>query len=258
MKTSDKTQVGRFPKPASMEVARSLTKPEKEKLAKLEEVVERHVKSFFEVVEAMRTIKVEKLWRADYDSWEDYVERKWKMSRQHSYRLVDAAEIIVEVQSVTQGDTKAVRLPTNERAYREIKELTDKAMEPKQMVELLKRADTYTGSTRDIEPGDIQKAAVALKLVTKPKRAAFELKVSWEEIRDGLAALLKVLRKHKELKEQTTQLEGLLAKAREAVKQCPPPKPKKKTEPKVNGKGGDKPAGGRPGSAKRRQAKRGG
>lgn len=258
MKASDKTQVVHFPKPASMEVARSLTKPEKEKLAKLEAVVERHVKSFFEVVEAMRTIKVEELWRADYDSWDDYVQRKWKMSRQHSYRLVDAAEIIVDIQTVTQGDTKAVRLPTNERAYREIKELTDKAMEPEQVIALLKQADTYTGSIRDIEPNDIQRAAVALKLVTKPKRAAFELKRSWEEIRDGLAALLKVLRKHKELKEQTTQLERLLAKARGAVKHCPPPKPKKRAEPKAKGKGGDKPAGGRPGRAKKPRAKRGG
>lgn len=225
MKTKSSTKPTTFPKPAALNVPTLLTKAETEKLATLEGVVARHLESFFDVAHAMRTIKVERLWRADYHSWEDYVGRKWQMSRQHSYRLLDAGEIIEKVKSVTQGDTFKLRLPASERPYREIKSLVERDISTERVVELLKKADTYTENTREIEPGDIHKAALELKLITKPRKVVFALKAQWGAIRDGLAGVLKDLEKHEDLQEQAAQLKELLEKVKEAVKRCPiPPK----------------------------------
>lgn len=238
--------------PDSMQVVKPLTKQEKEKLAKLEAVIDVRLRSFFTVVVAMRTIKLEKLWRVDYHSWEDYVERKWRISRQHSYRLLGADGIIEKVKTVTQGDTFESHLPTSERPYREIEEVLGKEATPEQVVGLLKQADTYTKNSREIEPGDIRRAAVELKLVAKPERIVFELKEEWGKIRDELAKVVKVLEKHDDLEKQTAQLQELLEKVKEAVRHCPaPPKPKK-TEPKTGGKAkGSKPAQPKPRKAKK-------
>ncbi len=233
MKAKSPTKLPIIPKPVAMEAQTPLTKAEAEKLAQLEAVVERHVQSFFDVVDAMRTIKSENLWRGDYRSWEDYVERKWRMSRQHSYRLLDAGGIIEAVKTVTQGDAHPVRLPASERPYREIGELLEKNAKPEQMVKLLRMANTYTGNTRDIEPGDIHKAALKLKLIAKPVKVVFELKAKWGRIRDGLADVVKVLEKHADLQEQTAQLKELLQQVKEAVKRCPTP-------PKTTGKATNK------------------
>ena len=223
--------------PDALERPTPLTPDERKKLTELEVVVERHLKSFFEVVHAMRTIKLERLWRADYDSWEGYVERKWQMSRQHSYRLLDAGEIIEQVKSVTQGDTGGLRLPASERPYRQIKALLDQNIEPGKVVELLKQADSYTESVRDIEARDILKAADDLKLVAKPARVVFELKAEWGQIRDELAGVVKFLEKHKDLGEQVKQLKGLLERVTEAVKHCPiPAKPSGKAKIKTSAK----------------------
>lgn len=233
MKAKFSTNLPIIPKPAALEAQRPLTREEAEKLAQLEAVVERHVQSFFDVVDAMRTIKSENLWRGDYRSWEDYVERKLRMSRQHSYRLLDAGGIIEAVKTVTQGDTHPVRLPASERPYREIGELLEKNADPEQVVKLLKVANTYTENTRDIEPGDIHKAALELNLIAKPVKVVFELKTEWGRIRDGLAGVVKVLEKHADLREQTVQLKELLAQVKEAVKHCPAP-------PKTTGKATNK------------------
>lgn len=245
MKTKSSTKLPTIPKPVALQALKPLTKEEAEKLAKLEAVVERHVQSFFDVVDAMRTIKAENLWRGDYRSWEDYVERKWRMSRQHSYRLLDAGGIIEAVKNVTQGDTHPVRLPASERPYREIGELLAKNAKPEQVVKLLKMANTYTENTRDIEPGDIHKAALELKLIAKPVKIVFELKAEWGRIRDGLADVVKVLEKHAGVREQTAQLKELLEQVKEAVKHCPiPPKTTGKAKAKQkrsrNRHGGDR------------------
>ncbi len=159
------------------------------------------------------------------------------MSRQHSYRLLDAGEIIEAVKTVTQGDTGELRLPTSERPYREIKSLVDQNVAPAQLVKLLKQADTYTKSLRDIEAGDIVKAAFELELMAKPEKVVFELKAAWGQIRDGLDGVVKVLEKHKDLGAEVAQLKELLEQVKEAVKRCPiPPKPSGKARNKAEAK----------------------
>lgn len=251
-KTTTESESESLTVPDSMLDVKPLTKQEKDKLAKLEAVVEQRLRSFFTVVVAMRTIKNENLWRVGYHSWEDYVERKWKISRQHSYRLLDADGIIEKVKSVTLGDTFESRLPTSERPYREVDAVLGKEAKPEQVFALFKKADTYTENSREIKPGDIQRAAIELEFVAKKKKAVFELKEEWGKIRDELAKVVKVLEKHDDLEKQTAQLKELLEKVKEAVRRCPvPPKPKK-TEPKTGGKAkGSKPAQPKPRKAKK-------
>ena len=243
MKAKVTVEQDAFPKPSSMEVMKLLSKEEQEKLAELEAVVDRHLKSFLEVVVALLTIKREALWRANYNSWEDYIETKWKMSRQHGHRLIQAGEIMEKVKNVTQGDSKPVPLPNNERAYREVGELVEKDVQPEELVTLFRAASKRTAGKRDIGPADIHWAAVNLKLVTKPRRVVVELKAQWQLIRDGLVEVIKALGKQKALEAQTDRLKALLGQVRVAVQQCPvPPKPKEaKAKQRAKGNRGAKP-----------------
>ena len=234
MKPQKHADTEAFPKPGSLELVVPLTEDENATLAKLEEAVDRHLHSFREAADALWTIKNQKLWRENFNSWEDYVDRKWKMSRAYSYRLVDAAEAIRLLEGVAQGDSKALRLPDNERAFRQLCSIVDIQEETKDAMRVVKEAGRTVPEEKDIGPADIQKAAIKLKLYSKPKRVVFELKQNWEAIRDGLAALVKSLKKHDGVEAELAQLEDLLNKAREAVKHCPSVKPKDK--PKAGNK----------------------
>lgn len=220
------------PKPIVLEPRKVLTKAEQERLTQLEAVVKKQWNAFFEVIFALYTIKQEDLWRADYDSWEDYVEKKWRISRQHSYRLIQPAEFLERIRTVTQGDTtsreewieaNATWLPRNERAYRMVGELLDKDTDPKKAADLLKAAAKRAEGKSDIEPAAIRITAVAMKLVAKPKKAEIELKTRWEGIRDGLQKVMEELGKGKRLKPQVEQLQQLLKQVREAIANCPKP-----------------------------------
>lgn len=223
-----------IPKPASLELVVPLTKAEKATLAQLEEAVDRHLRSFREAADALWTIKNQQLWREDFNSWEDYVDRKWKMSRAYSYRLVEAAEAMRLLEGVARGDSEPLRLPNNERAFRQLCSIIDIHEETKDAVRVVKLAGRTVPEEKDIGPADIHKAAVKLKLISKPKCVVIELKENWEQIRDGLVALIKSLKKHDGVEAELAQVEDLLKKAREAVNHCPAVKPKDK--PKASNK----------------------
>jgi len=59
---------------------------------------------------------VEALYRADYGTFEDYCRDRWKMSRPHAYRMIDAAKVVENLSPI--GDT-----PPNEAQTRELARL---------------------------------------------------------------------------------------------------------------------------------------
>ena len=71
----------------------ALSRTEQAVLAECESIVERGMESFIEVGNALLRIRNERLYRAEFGTFQEYCEAKWQMSDRHAHRLIDAAEI---------------------------------------------------------------------------------------------------------------------------------------------------------------------
>lgn len=88
------------------------------RLTDLEAVIERGIGTFVEVGNALREIRNDGLYKQQgYSKFDDYCRERWGWSRQHGYRLMDAAAVAALVSPM--GDTP------NERQVRELMPLKD-------------------------------------------------------------------------------------------------------------------------------------
>jgi hypothetical protein len=90
-----------------------LSETETTRLSELEKVVEANIKGYYEAGVALLAIRDERLYRKDYDSFDDYCRDRWGMARAHAYRLIEAAQIVGDVSPI--GD-----IPANEAQAREL------------------------------------------------------------------------------------------------------------------------------------------
>jgi hypothetical protein len=84
-----------------------------ERLTELEKVIEKGKKTFVEVGMALAEIRDSRLYRREYGGFEEYCRKKWGWTRQHAYRLIEAAPV-----------GKCHQLVTNEGAARELAKAT--------------------------------------------------------------------------------------------------------------------------------------
>ena len=70
-----------------------ITSVESVRLFKLEDIIRKGQKTFVEVGLALAEIQEKKLYRAEHGSFEKYCERVWGWSKQHAYRLIEAAPV---------------------------------------------------------------------------------------------------------------------------------------------------------------------
>jgi hypothetical protein len=91
-----------------------LTRAEAGSLAECEEKIRAGLQTFVEVGTALATIRDNRLYRAEYGSFEQYVEDRWQLSRAHAYRMIVAADAVSPI-----GDTD-LPMPTNEGQAREL------------------------------------------------------------------------------------------------------------------------------------------
>lgn len=71
-----------------------LTASESNALAEHEAVIERGIKTFYEVGTALADIRDRKLYRADHATFEEYTEQRWQMSRRRAYQMIEAAGVV--------------------------------------------------------------------------------------------------------------------------------------------------------------------
>jgi hypothetical protein len=90
-----------------------------------EEIIERGLKSFYEVGSALLRIRDRRSYRKDYATFEDYCRDRWDMTRQHVNRKIAAAKTVDDLEPM--GSI----LPTSERQARPLYDLT---LEDKQAV----------------------------------------------------------------------------------------------------------------------------
>jgi hypothetical protein len=85
-----------------------LTSEERTLLASLETIIDQNLHSFMKTGEALRTIRLDRLYRQTHKTFEDYCRERWDVSRPTAYRLIDSVEVVKIVSQL--GD---IPLPAN-------------------------------------------------------------------------------------------------------------------------------------------------
>ncbi len=93
-----------------------LTQDEMLELANCEVTIQKGLKTFYEVGEALMTIREKRLYRQSYDTFAEYCHARWDMSKTHANRLVGAAEVVANL-------TPMGVIPTSERQVRPLTQL---------------------------------------------------------------------------------------------------------------------------------------
>lgn len=111
-----------------------LSVSEQDQLARCERAIERGVRGFVAAGRALGEIRDGRLYRTEFDTFEEYCRERWGWSRSYSYRLLDAAAVADAVSPV--GDI------SNERQARELVSLLDQPDEMRDVwSEAVERSD---------------------------------------------------------------------------------------------------------------------
>lgn len=78
----------------------SLTSSERALLTSYEAVIQQGLESFVEVGNALAKIRDARLYRNEFDTFEDYCSRKWSLSRPRAYQFIAAAEVVDDVSTI--------------------------------------------------------------------------------------------------------------------------------------------------------------
>lgn len=90
------------------------------RLSELETVIDRGRKSFIEVGQALAEIRESRLYRKTHTSFDDYCRERWGFSRQRSYQLIEAANVVEGMS--THVDRP---MPVNEGQVRQLARIDD-------------------------------------------------------------------------------------------------------------------------------------
>lgn len=124
-----------------------ITAIEINELSTCESVIERGLKTFYEVGDALQTIRDRRLYRVTHDTFEGYCKERWQMERRQAYRLMDAADVVRDVSNWTQNND--VILPRTESQAR-----------PLTQVQPEHRAEVWTRAVESAPDGKITAAHV--------------------------------------------------------------------------------------------------
>ncbi len=72
----------------------ALTRAERARRCALEVVIHDGLATFYSVGKALLEIRDSRLYRSSHDTWEDYCRTRWKMTRVHAWRLIEAAAVV--------------------------------------------------------------------------------------------------------------------------------------------------------------------
>jgi hypothetical protein len=76
-----------------------LSTSEQQALSHYEQVIERGLKTFFEVGAALLRVRDLRLYRTEYRTFEEYCADRWGLARNRAYQLIDAAGVVQNVQN---------------------------------------------------------------------------------------------------------------------------------------------------------------
>ncbi len=117
------------------EPAVPLTSAETELLAKCEATIGKGLKAFREVADALMDVRDHRLYRVEFGTFEEYCRKKWGFTARHAYHLIDAGEVVKNLEREQLFTDEPIAIPDTESAARALVK-TDR----KKQVEAAKRA----------------------------------------------------------------------------------------------------------------------
>lgn len=95
----------------------AVTDAERGRLAECEAVIERGLKTFVDVGNALLEIRDSRLYRAEFGTFEDYCRQRWNLSKPYATQMIQAAEVVGNLVAI------ATVLPANEAQARPLTSL---------------------------------------------------------------------------------------------------------------------------------------
>lgn len=123
------------------------------RLAVLEEQIQRGLQSFYEAGVALCEIRDSKLYRNHWATFEDYCLERWRMSKIHAHRLMNASQTVEAITAIAGAEVR----PDTEWQVRPLTQ-----MEPEQAVEAWQAA-TVIGGTAQPMGTVVERAAKAVR-----------------------------------------------------------------------------------------------
>lgn len=97
----------------------ALTPLEQDELSRCEAAITRGLQTFFEVGAALVTIRNQRLYRAEYATFEAYCRERWEMGRNYMNKIVAAHEVVAHLGTIVPKN----QLPANESQVRPLVKL---------------------------------------------------------------------------------------------------------------------------------------
>lgn len=162
-----------------------VTQKEAESLAECEALIERGMKTFVQVGEALAAIRDARLYRESHDSFESYCRERWGWSKQHAYRLIECAPMAKsnpQVTSINQARELSKVAPERRQEVIErateatggkltAKAITEAAQLPAEVLEIADEAEPEPPKLKKYVPSDGEsfylKAWVEMEKITK-------------------------------------------------------------------------------------------
>lgn len=157
------------------------------RLAGLEKVIEDGLGAFQNVVgEALRAIHAQKLYRAEFTTFDDYCKVRWNWSRQRAYQLIGAAKVRRNLSTMVDKPQ-----PTSERQTRSLAKLKPEAQR-KVWKKLFSAAQGKAITAEDVESA-VEKHLSRKPRATKRRKAkeSFVLKTLKNELEFKLGKILR-------------------------------------------------------------------
>lgn len=93
-------------------------------LSQHEVVIQRGLKTFIEVGEALMAIREKRLYRQTYYTFEEYCQQRWDISRPRAYQLMGASQVVANLSTFVDTETSTIgNMPTNESQVRPLTKL---------------------------------------------------------------------------------------------------------------------------------------
>lgn len=100
----------------------ALAKNEESRLCELESIIQRNLNSFYEIGMALMEVRDNRLYRAEYDTFEQYCRERWQFGKRVAYQYIESVKVIENVRHGAQTNIE----PVNERQTRPLAKLPAK------------------------------------------------------------------------------------------------------------------------------------
>lgn len=145
----------------------TLTRPESVTLQTCERIIQAGQETFVEVGAALLKIRDDKLYRAEFKTFDEYCRTRWHWSRIHAHRMIAASAVASNL--LPTGNT-----PESERQARPLAKLP-----PVQQQAAWQRAqETATANDRPVTARDVQAAVIETVATVDPLETAKPIRES--------------------------------------------------------------------------------